>query len=661
MGDFFLSFFPTPFPNEDIRSIFYRYHLGVFNSEIIDTNIELLGIGNNFPTLPRSLNHLIRRLPETTGISVNSLIYNHTLIPALLPFTPAHHHCRLFNEMENGGRWEESSVGKLMGNKYARNISEIIKYCPLCIEEDLVRYGCSYIHRDHQYGFINICSKHSVTLITHCSECDELLGYSPLKEKCKNGHHNFYREQIVQLKGSSIQQRLIKDLEYIINQSRKISRWVIELKFLEHLSSKGYISKINNSIFKKKLIMDFENYHSLDFSSEFGLDVRYRILETVFRGKQLVVNLPLTLLFIQFLAGSIKEFLHDTSPYECELPFGTGPWCCENKFCLRYKQNVIKKCRRTFHSGLVKGRFVCSYCNTSYVLDWKLNGGLKTKQPKIEHNDIKKNQIISLWKSGLSLEETSKKLYCSPYFVEKVVKQIYKGCYLNQVNAYKEIAASTNENKLKIIKKNHRKRLLEIIDKNKAMTRSEIKKKCRTSYDWLQKHDSLWLEKRLPPPKTNRKLDKKKRFQQNKEKYRSRLIDFLKEKDGLKRSEIVMKCKAACAWLKKHDLEWLEGQLPPAIKFDWNEVDQNLAQRVRTVSIQLVNSNPNIRVARYTIMGALTKKERGRIKSYIQHLPQTNQALAECAETNSTRFDIYQLWSSSLELIIIIKRFHFIV
>lgn len=68
-------------------------------------------------------------------------------------------------------------------------------------------------------------------------------------------------------------------------------------------------------------------------------------------------------------------------------------------------------------------------------------------------------------------------------------------------------------------------------------------------------------------------------------------------------------------------------------KLDWKEVDQNLAHRVKMVSSQLINSNPSTRVARYSIMGALTKRERGRIKTYIRHLPKTDQALNECAET----------------------------
>lgn len=80
----------------------------------------------------------------------------------------------------------------------------------------------------------------------------------------------------------------------------------------------------------------------------------------------------------------------------------------------------------------------------------------------------------------------------------------------------------------------------------------------------------------------------------------------------------------------------MEQQLPSSRsfeRFDWNDVDEALEAKVREVAKQLIESNPNTRVGRYSIMGALTLNERGRIKNYIKHLPRTDQALNECAET----------------------------
>lgn len=162
----------------------------------------------------------------------------------------------------------------------------------------------------------------------------------------------------------------------------------------------------------------------------------------------------------------------------------------------------------------------------------------------------------------------------------------------------------------------------------------------------MQQHDNQWFEKQLPLSKTTEKLDKRNSLELNKEKYRTRLLGVLKENDDLKRSEIKKKCVTAYAWLKNNDNAWFEKQLPPSQsikKFDWNEVDRKLAQRVKTVSIQLIKSNPNTRVARYSIMEAWTKRKSGRIKTYIKHLPQTEQALNECAETKEQ----YQIRHSS--------------
>lgn len=97
-------------------------------------------------------------------------------------------------------------------------------------------------------------------------------------------------------------------------------------------------------------------------------------MENVFYGSKLVINSPLTLLFIQFLADSIENFMVNSTPYICEIPFGNGSWCCENKYCPKYKQKVITKCERTFKAGLVKSKFTCNFCHTSYVIDWRVSG-----------------------------------------------------------------------------------------------------------------------------------------------------------------------------------------------------------------------------------------------------------------------------------------------
>lgn len=116
---------------------------------------------------------------------------------------------------------------------------------------------------------------------------------------------------------------------------------------------------------------------------------------------------------------------------------------------------------------------------------------------------------------------------------------------------------------------------------------------------------------------------------QNSQLMKKENLEFMNKKyfnDSLER-------RKKCLNVKK----WLEKQLPPPAKggitVDWNNVDKSLEMRVREVSIQLIESNPNTRVARGTIINALKKDEIIRINSYLHYLPKTEHALNECAET----------------------------
>lgn len=121
-----------------------------------------------------------------------------------------------------------------------------------------------------------------------------------------------------------------------------------------------------------------------------------------------------------------------------------------------------------------------------------------------------------------------------------------------------------------------------------------------------------------------------------KERYRKKVLEIIKNNPGLKRYDICLKSKSAYYWLKKYDSHWLESHLPPPrsiVRFSWEEVDLELSERVKKVAKELINSNPNTRVGKYAIINALTKQERGRIKSYLNNMPITAKVLENEAET----------------------------
>nr|WP_276510298.1 TnsD family Tn7-like transposition protein [Paenibacillus qinlingensis] len=118
--------------------------------------------------------------------------------------------------------------------------------------------------------------------------------------------------------------------------------------------------------------------------------------------------------------------------------------------------------------------------------------------------------------------------------------------------------------------------------------------------------------------------------------FRIKVESTINKNPGLNRYEICLKCKTAYEWLKRNDTVWLEKRLPVSKsfdRFDWNEVDELLSQRVSEVARGLIENNPGTRVGIYSIIGALNKTESGRIKNYSQHLPITQKVLEQVVET----------------------------
>ncbi len=566
--------FPTPLPGEDFRSVLYRYHLYSLNPEITDTSQELFGTKSSFTVFPRSLEVLLRKLPDSNLLQSNSIVENHTLLPLLLPFMTEKRISAIDHEVQHGGGLSDSYVGKLAGNKYGKCISENIRYCPFCIEEDVENYGCSYIHREHQIAFISTCYVHNIKLINCCYSCNENLMYSPICGKCKNGHS--IASAMPREENDTLEKELYFDLQYLFDNHKEIKAWVLKQRFLEYLHSKDYLEVYGKRIKRTKLVRDFLAYYPKEILDKFGLDEQYimqrNTFERIFWDAPLVINLPLNLLIIRFLAGSLKTFITVGIPFECKIPFINGPWQCQNKYCPSYLKYSVKRCTRV-NNGYrgVSGKFQCSVCQGEYTTEWRWRQGvIRVNYKIINYPKDKDQKIEEMLNSGFSPDDISKKLYCSPKYVKVLAKRQMESCLLTPFE-FKEIAVTVEE-----------------VDNQKKM------------------------------------------------KYRDIFLNVINENPDLSRYKICLKCKTQYEWLKRNDSDWLEQQLPSSRsfdRFDWNEVDEFLEAKVRGVAKQLIESNPSTRVGRYSIIGALTMNESGRIKNYIKHLPKTDQALHECAET----------------------------
>lgn len=95
--------FPEPFPDEDFRSIVFRYHLRSANKEFNESRLELFGTQSyKLPLFPKNLNHLVNKLPKGHRFSINGLLFDHTWFGLYKVFLSADRQMRVFSNIRYG-------------------------------------------------------------------------------------------------------------------------------------------------------------------------------------------------------------------------------------------------------------------------------------------------------------------------------------------------------------------------------------------------------------------------------------------------------------------------------------------------------------------------------------------------------------------------------
>lgn len=151
-----LGFFPEPYPDELLYSVFARYYVRSGYSNYIFTAEDLFqkrSLRPNFEYLPALSVEVVDHL--TKNRSFTDVLVNHTMFP---------YHCRFFPQ-ERKERALNSLIA--MDNNYhdlilfpKRRITPTMRYCPMCAVEDRKHLGETYWHRIHQIFELPVCHIH---------------------------------------------------------------------------------------------------------------------------------------------------------------------------------------------------------------------------------------------------------------------------------------------------------------------------------------------------------------------------------------------------------------------------------------------------------------------------------------------------------------------
>jgi hypothetical protein len=226
------------------------------------------------------------------------------------------------------------------------------------------------------------------------------------------------------------------------------------------------------------------------------------------------------LLFIQFLGHTAELFFNRCKldepfkPVPTKSPFGEGSWFCLNPICDYFRKRSIKDCRVTYsHQGKTYyGTFRCA-CGFTYIHRLPYN----SDEDELRAGKVK--DYGSVWELAL------KEFWNNPYFTLKDIA-LELGVYhktikyqalrlglnfprpgpgfpLTQVSPKHQKRVkrdkSSRSNELKVF----RRKWLSNLKKNNGASRSVLRRHLIHIYYWLSKHDRVWLEAHLPPPRWN--------------------------------------------------------------------------------------------------------------------------------------------------------------
>ena len=150
-----LAYFPTPYPDELLYSVFSRYYAKSGHLAYIYAAEELYVKKTTRPDV-EFINELTENALEslTRVLSIEEVIQKHTLFPYYGRFLKYERRTKAFDALISmKGKYHDLLAVPTQRVKYLR-------YCPLCVKEDRNKHGETYWHRIHHLTGVNICPVH---------------------------------------------------------------------------------------------------------------------------------------------------------------------------------------------------------------------------------------------------------------------------------------------------------------------------------------------------------------------------------------------------------------------------------------------------------------------------------------------------------------------
>ena len=175
-----LPFFPSLLPDELLYSAVARLKSQLRVSE--HSRFETFIFGDSQCTavidLPARVSRLLERIPGSSQLRIDGLLWKHTLLPLHTAFTTAKRASAALTSLQIGSG---QGVHRLLNaNARMPPTPALLQFCPDCLIQDAANYGEPYWHRIHQAPGVTRCPIH-----------DQRLRRSTLQRTRRQNRHVF--------------------------------------------------------------------------------------------------------------------------------------------------------------------------------------------------------------------------------------------------------------------------------------------------------------------------------------------------------------------------------------------------------------------------------------------------------------------------------------
>lgn len=512
--------------------------------------------------LPRSIDTIVQKLPPGTGITTDKLIWEHTVYPYVRISLPEARAKELYGMMcgqvalSAGTEQKAGMSGRIVpGPQYLR-------YCPLCVQDDIRCYGETYWHRTHQLPGVLICPEHGGPVVNSVISLQMIRWsfYPASQELCgdirdSRSYSDNIEEKLITLAKDTVW--LLEHGQMLEFKDNMVEKYHSILQTKKLMNAGG---RIDHQILHEELDSFFgKDFLKLIHSD--GEDTHLHWSSKIIKKAAKIVQPLHHLLMMRFLSGSPQEFLETEGLWE---PYGKAPWPCHNKICPHYLEDVIADIKIDYGNGFHKADFICPYCGFSYHRRKAVPKEEQYAEPVMTTsygflwNKMLEECLINKW---LTITETSRILKCTK---GTVYKYAAKYQFIPASKAPKKYVPPPKPRKKAETRESRRHKLMNLICENPGISRDELRRLNSKDYEWLRTNDTKWFGA-IAPPKIEHRIDWVKRDEDYLKKLLTVIPDMIGNTDSLCPISVYSLCNAA--GIDKSKIYCDKDKLPKTIAF----------------------------------------------------------------------------------------------